>query len=296
MEDLLTPVSTSYTTKRDEVGLVELRAPQKVPNHLSIAATPVEALEILKNEPDHDSLISALRCLRQDNLKFDIAAPSPLAAQLVHVLVSDIVPNYWSLIYERKKRNREPTKSKSSSELELLLSCLRSVMGLNALLLCVKQLIQQSQESKKAVGGPNIQDRLTSCLEALTELISRNDTVKRLSNAPSTSTAAQPKQKAIWNEILNIFGSGKILGLAAQAEEVIGGLSKKLPVRYWIADGRAYSSWLARNITYLAKELPQDSESGWKGCGELLCKALRFGHSGKWHIHNRHQTLTIWQR
>ncbi|KAG0650805.1 DNA replication checkpoint tel2 [Hyphodiscus hymeniophilus] len=283
MESLLATVSTSYTDKREEedAALVEVKQPRKAPKLSFKATTPAEALEILKNEPDHDSLISTLRYLGPNSSDFSITSPSPLAAQLAHTLVSDIVPNYWNLLYERKTPQERQAKTKAVSDLELLLACLRSVTGLNALLLVIKQLIQRSQESKTAIGGPNIQDRLTILLQVLTELIDGDETIGKLSNALWNSNVPQPKQKAIWNELLSIVGSGKIPGLAAEAEDVIGESSKKISEKYWIANGSAYSTWLARNITLWARSLPKKPENGWKCCGELLCKAFRLGHSGK---------------
>jgi telomere length regulation protein len=281
VDGLLAPVSTSYTEKLVEVALVKVKVPQKAPQP-SKASTPAEALEILKSEPDHESLVSTLRYLRQEGADFIIAAPSPLTAQLVHVLVSDVIPNYWVLLYEAKKpNNRKQAKSKQISDLELLLSCLRSVTGLNALLLSMKQFIQQSKESRKTVGGPNIQDRLTILLQVLSEVIHGDDTVKQISSSLWNSTAPQSKQKNLWNELLGILGSGKIPGLAAEAEDVINELSEGIPDKFWIADGTAYCSWLARNITYWAGYIPgRTKESTWKCCGELLCKAFRLGNSG----------------
>jgi telomere length regulation protein len=297
MDGLLAPVSTSYTDKKEGAALVEIKEPQKSSSRaFAKASTPAEALEILKSEPDYGSLISTLQYLRMVSSDFSIYSPSPLAAQLVHVLVSDIVPNYWNPLYESKKPNRKRAKSKNTPDLELVLSCLRSVTGLNALLLSVKQFLQLSKESKKAFGGPSIQDRLTILLQVLTELIYDDDTVEKISDTLWSSTAPQSKQKAIWNELLSIVGSGKILGLAAEAEDVISQLDKKIPEKYWIAEGSAYSSWLARNITHWAKNLLEESKSGWKCCGELLCKAFRLGYSGKLCEYNYEYGLIITQK
>jgi telomere length regulation protein len=282
MEGLLTPVSTSYTDKREEHALVEVKETEKTLSKPSFkASSPAQALEILRSEPHHESLISTLRYLREDNSDFSITTPSPLAAQLVHALVSDVVPNYWNVLFEGKKsQRRKLAKSKNASDLELLLSCLRSVTGLNALLLSIKELNQLSKESKKAVGGPNIQDRLTILLQVITELIQCDETLEIISDNIWNSSLPASKQKSLWNEVLSIVGSGKILGLAAEAEDVIGELSKKFGEKYWIADGIAYSAWLARNIAHWATSLREESGNGWKCCGELLCKAFRLGYSG----------------
>jgi telomere length regulation protein len=283
MEGLLTPVSTSYTDKREEDALVEIQKPEKALCKPSFkASTPSEALEVLKNEPDHESLISTLRLLREDDSEFSIFSPSPLGAQLVHILVSDILPNYWNVLVEPDKTSngRKRAKSKETSDLELLLSCLRSVTGLNALLLSFKQFIQQSKEAKKAVGGSSIHDVLSILLQVLADLIQGDETVEEISNSILNSTVPPVKQKAIWNEFLSIVGSGKIPGLAAEAEDVISELSKNIGEKHWIADGRAYSAWLARSITHWVRTLPAESVVEWKCCGELLCKAFRLGYSG----------------
>jgi telomere length regulation protein len=285
MEGLLTPVSTSYKSldQGEEDILVEVKNPEKLPPKPAFkASSPTEALEILKNEPDHETLVSTLRSLNEDSSDFSITSPSPLAAQLVHVIVSSIVPNYWNLLFNgTKSLAKKRAKSKKLSDLELVLSCLRSSTGLNALLLNLKQLIQQSKETKKAVGGPNIPDVLTILLQVLTEVIKDDETVEEISNSIWNTATPSLKQKAVWNEFLSTVGTGKIVGLAAEAEDVANGLSKKVDEKYWIADGRAYSSWLARNITHWARSLHPDSEIGHKCCGELLGRAFRLGYTGK---------------
>jgi telomere length regulation protein len=146
MESFLTPVSTSYKSpgRPLENELVEVRKPLEVISKpTSKAATPAEALEILRNEPDYETLISTLRYLTKDNSDFNITSPSPLAAQLVHVIVANIVPNYWNVFQESHSgvKARKQGLSKTASDLEVLLFCLRSVTGLNAILLNLKQAI-----------------------------------------------------------------------------------------------------------------------------------------------------------
>lgn len=282
MEALLTPLSTFYRARTDRVLTKAEQPDNSFLTHRFKVSSTSEALEILKSEPDRDTLTSVLHFLKKDSSDFSITSPSPLAAQLVHVLVSDIVPNYWHLPLAsgNPSSGRAQPKWKKTDN-ELLISCLRSVTGLNALLLSLKQLIQRSKEAKNAVGGRNFQDHLTILLQVLTELIQKEETAEEISNSIWNSTVSSLKQKALWNEFLSIIGSGKLLGLAAEAEDLINMLSKKIGPKNWIADGSSYSSWLARNITYWAKALPVESDIGWKCCSELLCKAFRLGHSGK---------------
>jgi telomere length regulation protein len=161
MDGLLTPVSITYKKQeqKEEDALVEastpspLSAPQNEahvrPSHIRTAG---DALEVLRNQPSFDDLGLSLEFLDKDKT-FRITTPGPVAAQLVHALISEVIPNYWSILYgdtSAPKKNKVPGKSQ---ELELLLSSVRSITGLNAILLGLKQLIQQSKESKKKIGG-----------------------------------------------------------------------------------------------------------------------------------------------
>lgn len=282
MEGLLTTSYKSSDKREEKDILVEIKKPERsLSKPFFKVSTPSEALEVLKNEPDHESLVSTLRFLKEDSSDFSITSPSPLAAQLVHVLVSDIVPNYWGLLFSGSKSRKKGSNSKKASDIELLLSCFRSITGLNALLLNLKQFCEQSKNTKKAVGGPNIHDVLTILLQVLSELLQGDETVDDISKSIWNTSAPSIKQKAICNEFLSIVGSGKILGLAAEAEDVVNDLSKQVGEKYWISDGAAYSGWLARNITHMARTMPALADNGWKFCSELLCKAFRLGYTGK---------------
>ncbi|TVY32662.1 DNA replication checkpoint protein, partial [Lachnellula subtilissima] len=287
MEGLLNPVSTSYKSKdkKEDAILVEVpRASKAITKPTFQASTPEEALEILKNEPDYEALISTLRFLRKSNHDFNITSPSPVASQLVHILVSETLPNYWNVVYEPEGKNSKGGKQRNNRrlpDLELFLTCLRSVTGLNAILLSLKRHIQLSKETKRAIGAPNVQDTLTVLLQALSALLEGNQLVERIWGAIYASSDPPQKQRTIWNEFLGLVGGGKILGTAAEVEDIVNDLSQKIGGKYWIADGSLYSSWLARNISYWAKCLPTDSANGWKCCSELLTKTFRLGYTEK---------------
>lgn len=244
------------------------------------ASTPAEALEILKHEPDYDTLISTLRFLQHPGEGFQITSPSPIAAQLVHVLVFETVPNYWEILLPSKKAR---TSKRKSNDLQLLFLCLKSVTGLNAILLGLKQRIQQSKEAKKAVGGPSIREVLSILLQVLESLLEGSDAIETVWRSIQNSSDAASKQKAIWQEFLGLVGGGKILGLSAEAEDVINDLSVKVDAKpkLWITNGSQYSLWLAQNISYWAISLPPGSESAFKDCASILSKSLRLGHTGE---------------
>jgi len=261
--------------------LVEVSKSSTPKPSFHLASTPAEALELLRNEPNHESLVSTLQFL-VNCPDFNIQSPSPLASQLVHVLVSDIVPNYWDVLREGgKPKAAKKGSSTKIPELELLMSCLRSVSGINAILLSLKRHIQQLKETRKAVGVANFEQLLRIYLQLLQALLEGFQTVETIWNTIYGASSPQSKQKTVWNEFLGLVGGGKILGIAAEAEDVINGLSKKVGEKHWIADGSPYSSWLALNLTHWIKKLPADVEDAWKCCGELISKSFRLGHTGQ---------------
>jgi telomere length regulation protein len=287
MADLFSAVSTTYTHRTPDEGTesflteVKIDKPvQKSPTNAMKPETPHQALEILKNEPDFDSLISTLTYLKDGNSSFSITSPSPLTAQLVRVLVSKTIPTYWNVLRASENGKKSSKQGgRRSSNLGLLLSCLRSVTGLNAVLLNLKQSIQQSKETKKAIGGPNIQDVLKTLLEVLSELLEGTKFVEGISNGIWNMPDNSSKQRSLWNEFLSIIG-GKIIGISAEAEDIINELNKEIGKKYWTSDSWLYSKWISSNISSWAQSLASD-DGGWKYCAEVLSKAFRLGHTGK---------------
>ncbi|KAH6675690.1 telomere length regulation protein-domain-containing protein [Halenospora varia] len=296
MEGLLTPVRTIYKTESEKQNaLIEVprqsESISKVHKPASQATTPEEVLEILKNEPDHGALISALGFLTKDNSKFSLSNPSPLSSQILHAIVSEVLPNYWGVLYSSKGKSLSKTKKgrrKFSSDLELLLDCLRNVTGLNAIVLSLKRHIQLSKETKKVVGGPKVEEILRILLQTLEALLDGDDVAQKISFTV-WDLPYPPRQKyVIWKEFRGLVGSGKIIGIAAEAENVISDRSKTpLENRVWISDSGLYSFWLARNIAHWAKslppdaELPPDAKQSWTCCSELLSGVNRLGHTDK---------------
>ncbi|PQE25264.1 telomere length regulation protein [Rutstroemia sp. NJR-2017a WRK4] len=286
MDGLLTPVSITYKKQeqKEEDALVEastpspLSAPQtEAPVRPSHVRTAGDALEVLRNQPSFDDLKLSLAFLDEEKT-FRITTPGPVAAQLVHVLVSEVIPNYWSILYGEMSAPKKGRASRKPQELELLLSFLRSITGLNAILLRLKQLIQQSKESKKKIGGPNILQNLRILLQLCSEVLKGNTTIEKIWKTIQEASAVPGKQKALWQELLNLVGSGKIVGIAAEAEAISNELSNEPNERYWIADSGSYSRWLGQNVSYWGRALGDESGQAWKCCSELLGKALRLGH------------------
>ncbi|KAK8908136.1 hypothetical protein QC760_003998 [Botrytis cinerea] len=283
MDDLLTPVSIVYKRQeqKDENALIEvstssplIQPVKKAPSNPIHISSAEQALKTLKNQPSFDDLKSALEFLDNET-DFSITSPGPLASQLVHVLVSEVTPNYWSVLHESGGKTK---KNKQSPILKLLLNSIRSTTGINAILLNLKRFTQQSKETKKNIGGSSIEESIKIQLQLCVEVLEGESTIEKLWNTITSSSDAPIKQRVLFNEFLALIGSGKIIGVTAEAEAISNELSKQPSEKYWVADGGSYSRWLSQNIIFWLKVLPQDSEKAWKSCNELFGKCLRLGH------------------
>ncbi|KAK4132337.1 putative DNA binding protein [Trichocladium antarcticum] len=238
--------------------------------------SPEDALEILKHEPDYDSLFAVLRFLSRHEphgLDFpSIKLPSPLSAQLVQVLVSQIVPNYWALLVEDGQDG-------NNSGLRLLLYCLSSITGVNAILVRLKASIQEarSEVSEKAK-RPDIALNLNILLDLLSRVLQGDGWLLDAWQVATSGQDGPARVRPRVHEILATFGSGRVVSLAAEAEEITNASnSSKSAGSYWSADPLEYTLWLGRNIVAwrLSDRTPEEAKFG----ADLLAKALRLGYS-----------------
>ncbi|CAK7264827.1 telomere binding protein [Sporothrix epigloea] len=239
------------------------------------------ALELLRNEPDYETLALVLKYLLSDSgSAFDIRQPTPLSAQLVQVLVTAIVPNYWALLRE------ESVSLRNGSVLELLLACLRSITGLGALTTRLRALLAESKTWKAAASGgePTTDDRvgrpawqLRIILEVLAEVLAGDDALAQIWAVSTASTDNEAKRQPLAREFLNIHGSGLIISLAAESEIVVRAefQAEKLPAT-WLANGKDYSLWLAHGVVHWASQ--DKSPENQKLQSALLGRALKLGY------------------
>jgi telomere length regulation protein len=282
MEELLTPVSTAYKAAHLESGdtLIEALDPPKADSIPSQVSTPEEALKVLRTDPDLTTLKSALRYLVYDahsNSGFRITYPSPIAAQLVNALVSHVLPNYWS-IFNEALSDRNKKSFKYAQERELFLSCLRSVLGLNAILSRLKNLTQQIKGSEKKDKGLTSTETLSDLIDVLEALLSGERLIASIwSSLDGNST----QRRALWHEIVVLIGGGRILNGVAEYSSLINETSSQIVETMWAGDGVKYSQWLARNIVWWSKDLPKTPQGPWKQLSELLSKSLHLGFPGR---------------
>ncbi|ERT02162.1 hypothetical protein HMPREF1624_00460 [Sporothrix schenckii ATCC 58251] len=295
MAALLSPVSTSYNkaAAHDEPLLQEVRktttslspttAPTSTPKRLHFAAESAdEALDILRNEPDYDSLVSVLQYLLSGKSEVDVRQPTPLSAQLVQVLVTAIVPNYWPLLRDEGVKDQNGQSAFAS-----LLACLRSVTGLSALVARLRALLAEVKTKTTTAAGSvatatndqpgNPAWQLRILVDLLSELLAGDEVVCQVWTVSTAASDDDAKQRPLAQEYLSIIGGGRIVSLAAESEMVVRSefSAEKLPAT-WVANGREYGLWLAKGIMWWAAK-DADPEHK-KVQGSLLAKALRLGY------------------
>lgn len=276
MEELLSPVSRT-NLKPEATGNPLLQESKTTtrkakPTSKSDLSSIDEVIDVLKNEPDYDALISALRYLVKagpggGHVMSD--APGPQAARVIQILVSEIVPNYWVLL-------KESSTETERIDAALLLDSLRSLAGLNAILLRLRTLTQEQKSMTTEDKRSDIVLRLNICLELLCELLDGDGRVLQLWK--STSAGLDPiKKRILSRDFVNAVGGGRIISLSAEAETLVSKETKNKTI--WIANGAGYSKWLARNIVSWSKQESGSEEL--KLGADLLSKVMHLGYPGK---------------
>ncbi len=283
--DALLDLSLVGSSEAKEPTLLEGGAIKQVserPHRPSTATSPDQALEILKEEPDYDSLASVLRFLGKeasDQAAFSITRPSPESAKIVQVLVSEIIPNYWTLLKEDSRGNESGRKAKLS-EVELLQRCLRSITGINAILVHLRALIQEARSEKGEVKvGSHALLNIGIMLDALCSILEPESSVQQIWRSATEALDVDMKRKPLSQEILAVLGGGRLLSVAAEADQIVRQRGDNQDQQFWAADAQAYTRWLGCNIVKSMSREPRKEEA--KFLSNLVLKALRLGHSGK---------------
>ncbi|KAJ0313395.1 hypothetical protein COL516b_000331 [Colletotrichum fioriniae] len=259
MDGFFTPVSTTYLKARPDEPFLEESATSNKPQSSKPAAIETlsveNALETLKNQPDYDNLIGVLKSLTDGSVAatgFRLATPSPEAAQIIQCLVSEIVSNYWPLLKEDASGGSGIHDVDSPKDVELLLRCLRSVTGLNAIITRMKALIQESKSSAKDVKRPDLSLNLNVLLEVSSAVLGGDDYLAALWASSSAGLESAARRRPMANEFMALVAGGRLISVAAEAD-AIANPDKINKNQLWIADGQQYSRWLGRSVGAWAK-------------------------------------------
>lgn len=267
MDGFFTPVRQTYLKKRSDEAPPNEVSTQKLPRikDVSVQVSSLkDVLETLKSQPEYDTLMATLVFASKGN---KLASPSPETAQIVQVLVSEIVPNYWPLIRDGHIDDRD-----------IFLACLRNISSVNALLARLKVLTQELKTSEKGIKRPDVSLGLDILLQVLAGLLDGDQTLSAFwINAQQHVDG--PMRQAVRQEFLSLFArSGRIVSIAAEADVVMQKEQTQRANRPWVADGLSYTNWIGRGISsWLRREVGSDAEIL---CSEIFVKALRLGYGG----------------
>ncbi|KAK6954110.1 hypothetical protein Daesc_004072 [Daldinia eschscholtzii] len=274
MEGLLTPVSQSYRKSSQHDELLKISEPARstseAQNKFS-GSSPEEALEALKSQPSYNLLLSVLKYIQKGvrgNHSFDIRKPSPQSAQIIHVLVTEIVPNYWTVL-------QDASAGQSKGDLQVLISCLQNLAGINAIVAYLRTLLKEAKPDSKPLKDSQASFNLSFVLELLTSLLRSHDDIKHIWN--SVGSLQSPTQtRLIRQELVALFTNGKIISLSAEAEDICR-QAGRLKNEIWISNTKLYVDWLAQNIVnWVGSGL---DEEGLKVCTEIMTRGMRLGNS-----------------
>ncbi|UNI14642.1 telomere binding protein [Purpureocillium takamizusanense] len=282
MDGLLTPVSTTYlkATRDTEPLLKEVKPAQEVKETTipSKVSSPDEALEILKNQPDYDTLIAVLRFLAPDSSSataFHLQTPSPKSAAIVHILVTEIIPNYWTLLKEESTHDGTGPLSANADDAELARRCLRSVTGLNAVITHLKTILQEFKAEGKGPKRPDLHLHLTLFMDLLGGLLEGQHTIRAIWISSTTRLAEAAPRKIQSQQLLSAISSGRILSTAAEAA-VVG--TDEVPANSrWLTDGIEFSKWISLNVASWVKREPEGVETAF--CADLIQRSLSLGYT-----------------
>ncbi|KJK92195.1 hypothetical protein H633G_03956 [Metarhizium anisopliae BRIP 53284] len=276
MDELLTPVSTTYLRKREDGEPLMATKTTELSN-LSKVLSADDALSVLKSQPDYDSLISALRFLTKEEAssEFNIHVPSPKSAAIIHVLVSEIVPNYWTLLQQEYSIKEPASLASASADAVGLVSSLQNVAGINAVVGHIKALVQESKFATKHVKRPDINLHLDIFLDLLSVLLDGDDSIRRIWQSSTAGLADAVSRKVQSQTLLSLVTSGRIISVSAEASEIIAKEGNPIPGR-WLVDGVEYSKWIGRNIATWAKVQLEAAEL--QTCFEVFQRSLSLGY------------------
>ncbi|KAM0200947.1 hypothetical protein ACHAPA_011250 [Fusarium lateritium] len=283
MDDLLTPVSTTYLKPRNEpeplFREVKTASSQEEPRKPSVISTADDAVNALKGQPDYDSLISVLQFIsshRTASDGFSFSAPSPKNASIIHLLVTEIAPNYWTLLLEGTTDGDAHNNVALPSDAGLLISCLRSLTGLNAVITQIRALIQEARLGGKEDRRTDLSLNLGILLSVLSAILETDGSIPAIWSESTRSIANTALQRVQSQKLNSILTNGQIVSTSAEALEIIG-RDKVRDGTQWVGDGLQYSTWIGNAIVSWAISSPEADAMTFSS--ELFQRSLSLHHS-----------------
>ncbi|KAI7201271.1 hypothetical protein D0869_04576 [Hortaea werneckii] len=223
-------------------GVNQHKKVSDVSNKRDIGCTsPEDALQILRSQPDTETLITTLSQLQSGHgfaKVFTLAHPGPLQGQIVNTLVTVITPTFWT--------------SLDAKDRLIFVKCLSNITGLNAVIARLRALSNDSAADKS--------HELQDLLNLADLLLQGDDFLLELWKDLIASGSEGVKLTLAWKELANVLGSARIVGIAAQAEDMVWQSKGKVRTKsLWLANSAEYCNWIGRNIASLSAQSASDS-------------------------------------
>lgn len=206
-------------------------------------------INTLTSEPSQKDLTTALRLFKLSSTVITSAS-----ASIVFALVNTTIPELW--------RSLRSNSQASSETVALLVICLSSVGGVNALLMRLDQVHARIRH----VSADNEKSQLEDIMEVLTLILEGGRFTPAVVIRGNIENEARGKM--LLNEYYSLVGGSKLLNVVSKISVDLDEDKKT-----WISDGKKYSSWLGKQLANALKETSDVSE-----VSTLLGKALNLGY------------------
>jgi telomere length regulation protein len=231
--------------------------------------SPDQALAILKEQITEERFKAVIQYLNEGIQKkhdFNIQVPNAAAAQILNVLVSNVIPDWWDIL--------NPTASSQPERKlrKLLLSCMNSPAGIGALLARIQSLIatpqvRQSGSSQHAV--------FRDTVSLFVSLVYHKAFVRDLLAQIQSMDGSPGQQQAVWAEATSLLAGSRVLNVFQEASAT---LELKDDISSWLQDPKEYSVWLGVNIASAAISLAPTNDEAWKMLASFLKRAMSLGY------------------
>lgn len=258
MADFLTAVSTKKIVTKPVTEEIQTLSIQD-----AVTIDSVEtALKALKNQPSHETVTSILQFLSGPNASLII--PEPAYASIAHELVSNTLPNYWSILKGH------------SHDTRIVAKILRNPTGLGHLLTRLRALVADDRQQKVPGSTQNGSAFIEDTLNVLDRVLSGDDVCLSVWKEIQAFAKNDIQKKLMWKEFLSQVASGRVLSVKAEAEDVLRAKGTERSV----ASGNDYADWLGRNVVYML-DTGKEGETLSAALVELTSKILSLGYTGK---------------
>ena len=276
METLLTPAkSSTIATSQNEDLLVPASSGSKKGCDTELKVLD-DAVTVLRSEPSLEALNNTLSWLESHFVKDDVSnikVPGSKPAQLVFELINFTLPTYWTILNDA----RDPTHIKVRNA---LIRCLGTVTGIGATVNRLNILLRnrQTPTQPKKDGEAGELALLNSFLQ---KVLKRTAFIHDLWHDLVSFVSASSKRSLLWKEAVSLLAAGKVLSLAAQADNLIKDSTSVVHEGSWLADGPQYAIWLGSNIEYMMRHVDVANAESRKAISQMLSKALVLGYTGE---------------